>query len=81
MRITKGCCLQRYLQRRWLFSNSAFPKKPPAGMPPEAIPAGDSHSQPMGHSSVEQWNCTSQIMERPGTVRLAALLIVLLAPH
>ena len=49
-------------------------------MPPEAI-AGDSNSQPMGHSSVEQWNCTIQIMERPGTVRLAALWIVLLAPH
>ena len=41
--------------------------------PPKGVPAGGSHSQPMGHFSVEQWNCTSQIMEWPGTVRPAAL--------
>ena len=30
----------------------------------------------MGHFPVEQWNSTSQIMEWPGTVRPAALIVL-----
>ena len=34
----------------WLFPKSHWLELPP---PPEAVPAGSSHSQPMGHFSVE----------------------------
>ena len=60
------------------FVNSAvstrlFPKAAGRNAPPETIVASGSHSQPMGHFPVEQWNCTSQIMEHPGTMRLVDL--------
>ena len=46
---------------------------PLAETPPETVPADGPHSQPMGHFSVKRWNSASQIMERLGTVRPAAL--------
>ena len=65
--------LQHYSQSCQLLSNWLFPKNCQLEHPPEGVPAGSSNSQLMGHFSVEQWNCTSQIMEWPGTLRLVAL--------
>ena len=64
---------QHYSQSRQLLSYRPFPKKLLAGMTARDCSPIDSFRDGM----VEQCNSTSQIMERPGTVRPAALWIAL----
>ena len=61
-----GLGLQCYSQRGRLLSYQLFPKSRRLERPPEAVP-------PL--MPVERWNSrsTSQIMERPGNMRLTAL--------
>ena len=66
--------LQRYSQSRRLLSYRPFPEKVPTG----TTPRGHSPIDGFMVGMTEWWNSTSQIMERPGTVRPAALWIALL---
>ena len=55
---------QRYSQSRWLLSYyQSFPKCCRKEQSLGGIPASGSHSQPVGHFSVEWWNGTSQTVK------------------
>ena len=45
-----------YSQSRWILSNQPFLESCWQEFSPETVPAGGSHSQPMGHFSLELWN-------------------------
>ena len=66
--------LQRYSQSHRLLSYRPFPKIPAAGTTPRSCSPIDGFTV----GTVEWWNSTSQIMERAGTMRPAALWIALL---